>query len=403
MLRVPIHQAKPGMILAVDVLHPGRGFRLLKTGFTLEDLVIHKLRDLDVHEIWIEYPHTEQIETYISPLVMRLQGKVVSMIADVFSSMHDEAYADLEYPRYKRTLRDMIESLVSEPQSAAYIVETSGRGSNALRHASEVCFLSLLLGLKLQGYLIKQRRRMRPSDARNVVSLGLGAMLHDIGKTQLSDDVVERYETTRDESDLQWQEHVQRGHKLVTGNIAPAASGIVLHHHQHFDGSGFPTLESVQEDPEEGPRTLSGEDIHVFARIVCVANHFDRLHFQGDGSIWPRVRVLHEMLLGSLTARFDPVVLAALPMVVPAYTPGDRVLLSNGETAVILRWHPEAPCQPLVQVFEENEPTPQNANQKKRPTCYDLRERRDLLIVQQDGCDVSPFNFRLLTLDTNAA
>ena len=400
MLHVPLNQAREGMILAVDVLHPRRGFLLLKVGFTLDDQVISKLRELGVYDVWIEYPDTEQIEKYISPVVRKHQGKVVSMIADVFSSIHDDAHADLEYPTYKRTLRDFIETLASEPQAASYIVETGGHGANELRHSSEVCFLSLLLGLKLQGYLVKQRSRMRPKDARNVVSLGLGAMLHDIGKTQLPEEVVEQYETTRDESDPQWQEHVKLGHKIVTGDIAPSASGIVLHHHQHYDGSGFPIHRSRSTNE---PIPLSGEVIHVFARIVCVANHFDRLHRQADGTTWPRVRVLNEMLLGPLAARFDPVILAALPMVVPAYTPGDRVTLSNGEEALILHWHTEAPCQPLVQVFEDEELVANRSGQDAPVKLYDLREQTNLHIAQQDGIDVSAYNFRLINPHTQAA
>src|SRR5207247_1230985 len=92
----------------------------------------------------------------------------------------------------------------------------------------------------------------------------------------------------------------------------------------------------------------------VFARIVCLANHFDRLRQLGDGSVQPRVRVLKQMISTTLATRFDPVILGALPLVVPAFPPGSMVRLNTGDMAVVTNWHPEAPCQPVVQVISDD-------------------------------------------------
>jgi HD-GYP domain-containing protein (c-di-GMP phosphodiesterase class II) len=390
MLRVPIAEAEPGMKLAVDVCHPQRGNRLLRRGFELDRQMITKLADLRVHEVWIGYPDTAQIKQYISPVVMEYHGRMVSQVASMFDSVHRGAHARLDFPGYRRTLTDLICSLVGEPTAAMYIVEMGGAEDNNLRHASEVCFLSVLLGLKLQGYLVMQRRRLQPSQARNVVSLGLGAMMHDIGMTALDEGTRRRYGLTRDTSDPAWRRHPALGHRMVSGTISPAASGVVLHHHQHYDGSGFPT----QTDSHGRRRGLVGEAIHVFARIVCVADHFDRLRYDVDGTVQPRVRVLRRLLMSDLTRRFDPVVLAALPLVVPAYPPGSVVTLNDGRRAVVLNWHPDSPCQPTVQLL--NDDGPSSRDDRDEPTTIDLRERTDLLIAEQDGVNVSRDNFRLL-------
>jgi hypothetical protein len=343
-----------------------------------------------VHEIWIHYPNTDQIKEYLSPVVVEQHGRMASMIAAVFDEVHQGAHAQLDFPRYRQTLRDLIEALVGEPTSAAYILEMGGSAVSDLRHAAEVCFLSVLLGLKLQGYLVMQRRRLPPSHARNVISLGLGAMVHDIGMTLIDEEARRRYEQTRDEHDEAYRRHVLLGHHLVSGSISPAAAGTVLHHHQHYDGSGFPT----REDKEGRPRGMIGEEIHVYARIVCLANHFDRLRHPADGTIRPRVCVLRRLLTTELSRRFDPVVLAALPLVVPAYPPGSIVTLNNGRQALVLRWHPDSPCQPTVQLLDDRGlPV---LDKDGEPVCDDLRERPNLLIVEQDGWDVSHDNFRLI-------
>lgn len=391
MLRVPISEAQPGMKLAMAVLHPRTGHRLLSEDYELDGNLIAKLRELEVHEVWIHYPNTDQIKQYLSPMVVEHHGRMASMIATVFDHVHRDAHAQMDFPEYRQTLRDLIEALVGEPTSAAYILELGGGGANDFRHAGEVCFLSVLLGLKLQGYLVMQRKRLSPFHARNVISLGLGAMLHDIGMTLVDEEARRRWDVTSDETDQAWRRHVLLGHRLVSGSISPAASGTVLHHHQHFDGSGFPT----RVDETGRRRGLIGEEIHVFARIVCLANHFDRLRRPGDGTIRPRVAVLRRMLTGQLSRRFDPVVLATLPLVVPAYPPGSIVTLSSGQRALVQHWHPDSPCQPTVQVLDDRDLPVLDA--RDEPVCHDLRQSPDLLIVEQDGCDVSQDNFRLVT------
>ncbi len=389
MLRVPLDQVRPGMQIALEILHPRTGKRLLAEGFELDRRLIEKLQDLTVREIWVDYPNTEEIKQYVSPIVVRRHSRLVSMIADLFDGLHQDAHAKFEYAKYKRTLRGLVEALAGEPMSAAYILEVDGEADSDLRHATEVCFLSVLLGLKLQGYLVTQRKRLGAVQARNVIDLGVGAMMHDIGRQQLEEEVRERFAYAIDETDEDWCRHPRLGHHFVTGSIPPAASGVVLHHHQHFDGSGFPTI----IDDNDWGRGLIGEEIHVFARIVCVANHFDRLRNQSEGGPRPRVRVLREMLMSELTRRFDPVVLAALPLVVPAYAPGSIVTLNDGRIAVIREWHPDSPCQPTIQFFRRTSRLDGDGERM----IVDMRERADLLIVEQDGEDVSKDNFRLTT------
>jgi len=391
MLRVPLIQALPGMRLALPVLHPQRGSILLTEGYGLDDPLIRRLREMEVGDLWIEYPDTAQIKQYVSPAILNQQTRVIGMVADMFDSVHRDAHAEIGFIDYRKTIQGLIEALVSEPTAASYIVELGGGALNDLRHASEVCLLSVLLGLKLQGYLVQQRKRLLPKDARDVVSLGLGAMLHDIGISAMDPQIRMRWEQTRDERDPEWRAHVTLGHKMMSGAIPPASAGVILHHHQHYDGSGFPT--SIGFDQKQ--RGLAGDDIHVFARIVCVANHFDRQRRPAYGPLQPRVRVLKSMLAGKMTSRFDPVVLASLPLVVPAYPPGSVVTLSNAERAVVTAWHPEAPCQPTVQILPDSTPRLlRSANLS--PLRHDLRDRTDLLVVEHEGHDVSRDNFRLI-------
>jgi HD-GYP domain-containing protein (c-di-GMP phosphodiesterase class II) len=388
MLRVHISQAKPGMRLSLALRHPASAVILLKDGFTLDELTLQRLRDLHVNEVWVDYPGTELIRQYLSPVVIENRGQLLDSVVSMFDTLHRDAHAPLDFNHYRQTLRDMIESLVAEPVAASFLAEAGRDGGSQMQHCAEVCFLSLLLGLKLEGYLVDQRKRLRPEHARNVVTLGMGAILHDIGVTQLPPELRLPYDPHAARLNPRWQEHVTLGHKMVTGLIEPSAAGVVLQHHQHFDGSGFPQFPDPDRDFDVG---MTGEEIHVFARIVCVANHFDRLRHRPDGTQLPRVAVMHEMLCTPLRLRFDPVVLAALPQIMPAFAPGSIVTLNNGQAAAVLGWHGDSPCQPTVQVVDDA--LDQRWGRVSEPACYDLRGRNDLWIVAQDGVDVARYNF----------
>jgi HD-GYP domain-containing protein (c-di-GMP phosphodiesterase class II) len=378
------------MMLAMPIRHPLTGSLLVAEGLALNRTLISRLRELEVHSVWIRYPDTEMIERYISPTILEEQGRLVHEVADLFDGRRHDAHTPLDYSRFRATLRELIESLVIEPMAATYISELGGRANNDLRHTSEVCFLSLLMGLKLEGYLVEQRKRLKPSHARNVVSLGLGAMVHDIGMLRIDPAVRELHRIVNDANDPRWQMHVEMGYREVVGSVEPSAAGIVLNHHQHFDGSGFPRKTS--EDGES--RGQSGHSIHVFARIVCVADHFDRLRHPPGGPIYSRVRVLRAMLQSPLRRRFDPVILRTLPMVVPPYQPGSMVTLSTGDRGVVTAWDPLEPCRPTVRILADR------ADSQTEPwvdagDTVDLREERSIIVVEHEGCNVAKDNFDL--------
>ena len=275
MLRVPMVQARPGMVLAVPIIHPEHPDTvLLREGFELDDLSIGRLREINLAELWIEYPGLEFINKHICPEILRRRGIIAYEVRKLLNDMSTKSGATLDYAHYRATVRDFVRTLHDRP-AAAFMIESMIQGDRSLmRHCSDVCYLSLLLGMKLESYLILQRKRLPGHRAKGVVNLGIAAMLHDVGMLALDREIIDDWIANDcDESHPEWREHVVIGHDRVRQKLAASANAAVLHHHQHFDGSGFP----LRRDKEGDVRGLRGEEIHVFARILMVADLFDRL------------------------------------------------------------------------------------------------------------------------------
>ncbi|MEM1356162.1 MAG: HD domain-containing phosphohydrolase [Planctomycetota bacterium] len=345
MLRVDLRTARPGMSLALPVMNPKLpGHELLRVGYTLTPSVIEKLDDMRVRSVWVDYPALSFLDKFIDRDAVEKQSHVVTQIQSTFELLQHQSAAKLPYDTYTDAIGALVDQLISNPGAALFLGDMIefDDDSSLMQSGSTVTYLSLLLGLKLEGYLVKQRPHCEPTRARDVLSLGVGAMLHDIGVTMLPPEVRTRYEQTGDERDPAWREHAALGFRAVRGRIEPTAANVVLHHHQQFDGNGY----AGKDFPAQ-----AGTSIHIFARIASVAEMFNRLRHPRSLVAPPTVQVLAALLSDQLAPRFDPNVLRALVDVVPPYPPGSMVTLTTGRKAVVINPNVKNPCRPTVQLL----------------------------------------------------
>lgn len=95
--------------------------------------------------------------------------------------------------------------------------------------------------------------------------LGLAAVLHDIGKIGVDDAILRKGDVLSGEEELVMRKHPEIGARILShvGEMSSVMPG-VRHHHERFDGSGYPA-------------GLKGEDIPLHARIIAIADAFDAL------------------------------------------------------------------------------------------------------------------------------
>jgi HD-GYP domain-containing protein (c-di-GMP phosphodiesterase class II) len=384
------------MVLAVPIYHPRRQDTiLLKDGITLDSRSIGRLREINLRECWIRYPGVGFISEYICPAVFEAHAGLTRRISEAFELVSTGTPAKLEYNTYRGAISSLMDRLIANPRAAVFVQEMVDRGSPVLAHASTVSFLAVLMGMKLDDYLIIERTRVSPHVARDVAALGVGAMFHDLGMLRLDPEIVERWNRTLDETNEPWRAHVQIGYDLVKEAIGPASAAGILHHHQKFDGTGFPRRKRMDGKDER----LAGSEIHVFARIIAAADLFDRLRnppgAAPDAGPVPVVRVLKQLQQLPYAAWIDPMVFKALLAVVPAYLPGSIVTLNNGVQGVVTEWYPDDPCRPTVVSIGD---FTKDFNREDRPVDrFILRDTAGLEVTHAEGQDVYADNFYATT------
>jgi HD-GYP domain-containing protein (c-di-GMP phosphodiesterase class II) len=406
MLRVRMSEAEPGMVLAMPIYHPKRhGTVLLKAGITLEERTIARLEEIRLPDVWIEYPRLEELEGYLSPDTLHAQAEVAAQVGRSFDDLLQSAGSGFDYGTFRESISRLIDRVIAEPKAALYLEEMLRHGHPALKHACNVCILSVLMGLKLEDYLVAQRTRLRAWNARDVSDLGVGAMYHDVGMLALAPEVLERFRQTRDQTDHEWQKHVVDGWERVREMVGPAAASAVLHHHQHFDGTGFPRKRTL--DGSLVP--VKGADIHVFARIVACADLVESLRYPhresldtdgpGNPSDPDPASMSIAAALGTLRRKpysdwIDPIIFKSLIAILPPYPPGTIVKLNSGVSGVVVAWTPLNPCRPVVKKIALERASDRRLwDLQEEGERFDLTERTDLAVVEAEGVDVSADNF----------
>ncbi len=168
------------------------------------------------------------------------------------------------------------------------VVESrSNEAGNHIRRMSEI------------SYLIAQKLKLPEEDC---LLLKQAAPMHDIGKVATPDAVLLKPGRLDDDEMTVMKEHAHIGYTIMKGSNRPilqTAAIISQQHHEKMNGEGY-------------PQGLKGDEIHIMARIVAVADVFDALtHKRCYKDAWPLEKVINVMQESS-GSHFDPIVLKAL-------------------------------------------------------------------------------------------
>jgi HD-GYP domain-containing protein (c-di-GMP phosphodiesterase class II) len=189
-------------------------------------------------------------------------------------------------------------------------------------HATNVCMMSVLVGISM-GLNQSQLKE-----------LAIGALLHDIGKVELICD---------DESDDMKKHHTWRGFEILKNKreYSLLIAHVAFQHHEEPNGEGT-------------PRKLSGDQIHLYAKITAVANMYDNLLFDLSKGRRMLPHEACEYMMALAETKLDREVLIHFLKTVSIYPTGASVRLSTKETGVVVGQHRGLPGRPIVRVVKQD-------------------------------------------------
>lgn len=354
MLNVAIEELDSGMVLAAPVAHPRTGeHTLLKAGFTLDAEVLAKLRNMGVASVWVQMPGLEFLDKYLGEAIPQSRAGTLRTIKTSFTKMSERIAIGVPVQEYVQSVNDLVFNLMAFPENAICLDRLERGGDELFSHSSNVSYLSMVVALQIRGYIRWQRKRLPAEHAQDVTNLGVGAMMHDLGKLSLAEEFHARHGIDREvlEND-EYREHTEAGFKLAQWRVEPSAAQILLHHHQRFDGRGFPDTYCQRTRRRRPP--LAGARIHIFSRVVAVANVLDAL--LSEDKQGPPVRALQRLQSSEFDGWFDPMVLRAFLKIIPPFPLGNVVTLTDGRRGAVIGLNGQHPCRPILRILDSVEP-----------------------------------------------
>lgn len=254
-------------------------------------------------------------------LCERARGVVVRMFQDARLGRGIDAVAAREL------VDDMSRSIEAHPSALLSLVRLKTADDYTYMHSVAVAALMLSFARHLG------------LDALRVRAAGMAGMLHDVGKSQVPLEVLNKPMELSVTETNQVRKHPQMGHRLLVsrGGVDNEAVDACLHHHEKFDGTGY-------------PHGLVGEQITRLARMTAICDVYDaitsdRPYKKG----WDPGHAVQRM--ASWRGHFDPRLFRAFVRTVGVYPIGALVRLESGRLAVVLDGSRDSLTQPLVRVF----------------------------------------------------
>jgi putative nucleotidyltransferase with HDIG domain len=227
--------------------------------------------------------------------------------------------------------RAIVDKMIGE-QDLCIRMLVEGAGDKASMHAMNVAVISLLMG-RCFGFIDEEMQ-----------DLGVGAMLHDVGKEELPVRLRHREDNFSPNEMRVYQEHVETGlAQAKRMGLSAGATAVIAQHHEHADGSGF-------------PEKLNSDRMTMAARIVALVNRYDNLC---NPHVLARALSPHEslsLLFAQGRSKYDTSILGAFIKMMGVYPPGSMVQLTDDRYALVVAVNSTRPLKPSVIVHDPATP-----------------------------------------------
>lgn len=324
--RCLIENVKPGMRLGKDLLSE-EGKNLLSEGMLLTQAIIER-----IHE-W-GYVSIDILEEYGDELFLKLRNdqqyfiaehsKLVDSVADAFNKTRYLHQVPIE--QINELAEQTMTSLLSSTSVISYLHIINSKDDYTFRHSVNVAVIAGIIGKWLKW------------DENSLRQLVLAGLLHDIGKTMVPLEILNKAEKlTKEEMDFM-KSHSSMGYELLKGStlLSENIKQGVLQHHERLDGTGY-------------PNGCLEKDIEKFAKIIAVADVYDAMTsnriYRNALSPFYVVQELFNEMFGKL----DPSICTVFIHNIREALVGAHIRLSNGSYARIIFLDKRRPLLPLIQ------------------------------------------------------
>lgn len=329
---VPINRLKEGMIVGKK-LYGQNGMVLIAKNTKLERVYINRIKKMGYSGVYIQDNLSEDIE--INAIIdENLKIKAVNNLKKIFTNVNAKERMPDEYiTESKYIIKDIVDNIINNKNILVNIIDLKFFDDYTYYHSINVAIMSIIIGVALK---LKKNE---------LYELGLGAILHDIGKIFINKNILNKKGKLDEEEFKTIKKHPKFGYEhLKKNNISIKSKVAILQHHERFDGYGY-------------PNKMQGKEISLFGRIITIADVYDALTSDRPyrKALTPSEAI--EYIMANAEIMFDSKLIKAFVSKIAPYPVGTCVQLSNGLIGIVYKNHYNAILRPKIKVItnEKNE------------------------------------------------
>lgn len=322
---VSIDMLTPDMKIARAVYN--QGALVLPEGRADVAKYVPNLRNMGIDYVYVEDDKSEGIE--IPDAIAertRISCKQVLQNTIKQFSVTDK----LETKELEQCVGTVISEILRNPDVQVSLNDIASNDEYTYTHSVSTMVYALMIARKLNY------------DRQKLFVLGMGTLLHDIGKMLIDKEVMFKDGMLTKQEYEYVKMHSLYGYQALRriSSMPEQARLIAYMHHERLDGSGY-------------PQGLSGDDLNEYIRIVSIADVYDALTTDRCyRKRWPANKAM-DFLLERSGKEFDPVLLGLFTQQLAVYPNGSLVRLSNRYMGIVSKQNKGMPLRPHVRVIQD--------------------------------------------------
>jgi HD-GYP domain-containing protein (c-di-GMP phosphodiesterase class II) len=241
--------------------------------------------------------------------------KMHTLAQETVQNMFDDIRlgGQIDAGKVKNAVNDTVDSILRNPDAAIWLTRLQAKDKHTAQHSLNVTALSIVLG------------RDMGMSGKEMEDLGVCAMLHDVGKTSLPTELLNKEGPLSKDELVLMHKHPKFGRDVLvsTQSVFSGAADVAYCHHERPDGTGY-------------PRGLSADEIPMYAQIVSIAEAYDTITTnQTYCEARSPSEALH-ILYAERGKQFDDELVIKFIDSIGIFPPGSVVEMSNGEVGIVL-------------------------------------------------------------------
>lgn len=333
MITLELKDLKPGQRIAQNIYN-NRGLNYLMAGTALTPVYINRLKKLGFEFVSVFTKEEDSLlEEHLPKDIITQQTRLKAMrdIKHIFKDY--KAKKAINVTHLFKSAECIMKDILKSADSLICLSDIRQHDSYTYAHSVNVAVLAFSIG-KMLNY-----------SYNNLLTLTVGGLLHDIGKTTIPSKIIEKKGKLTDEEFEEIKKHPVNGKNIIHQNNIYLLNKhlielMIEQHHERINGKGY-------------PNHLEGDKIAKFAKIIAIADVYDALTSSRSYKEAFRPYVAYDIMKTKSTGQFDQKLLDLFFDNVMIY-PTTVILKTSIGYGIVKKTLRGQTLRPIVVIFADN-------------------------------------------------